>query len=103
MFDKNDIYNFYPHSNAELKVKMADMYSSILEVDLQKLAEKYPSYTFQKINSAKTDALSGFTTCLAENGEKNDKGGTGISNTTLGSMMHEVDTPTLLCRMKQMR
>ncbi len=70
-FDKNNRRNtFYGHDKSEMKCKIADMYSSILAVDLETLAEKYPDYTFEEIDSVKTDAFVGLTTRLTENGEK---------------------------------
>jgi hypothetical protein len=79
-FDKN---NWRTHiqcgSNEEVKIKMSGMYGEILAVDLETLAEKYPYYTFAKINAAKADALVGLTTWLRAHGEKIEKidAGTG--------------------------
>jgi hypothetical protein len=59
----------FGHEEGELNPKMEDIYSSISDVDLQKLSE---------IFSTKTEDLSGLTSWLTAHGEKNEKGGPGI-------------------------
>ena len=50
--------SFKDHDKEALTQKMQDMHGSISAVDLKKLANEYPYYTFEKVNTSKTEALS---------------------------------------------